>query len=245
MTGPGVMAQTKERYQGMPNVFDQMLPKTSQATPSSNAVTPSDTKMATLWSAGLRLAGSLRILTILPLTGHRVETHDGDMEQDLLYQSAPDRDGRWIRFLARVRASSLDHQLATGRMPRSGRVLAVRARQIVSPAGRRELAKCWSDVMDLASRPPVPLSPRGPLCRGRIAAAEPDLREMISVLTGGLPITARGAAMASWLLIDGTGPLHNHRSPLDLSAEARAATWQLTGGAEVWSATSSALRLDN
>jgi len=47
---------------------------------------------------------------------------------------------------------------------------------------------------------------RGPLCRGRIAAAERDVHEMLAILTGTLPVTARGAAMASVLLSDGTGP---------------------------------------
>ena len=79
----------------------------------------------------------------------------------------------------------------------------------------------------LAGRPPSALRSRGPLCRGRIAAAEGDVREMLAVLTGALPITARGAAMASVLLSDGTGPLHNRRSPLDLGAEIRHATRQM------------------
>lgn len=50
---------------------------------------------------------------------------------------------------------------------------------------------------------------------------------MISVLIGGRPIDARGAAMASWLLRDGTGPLYNRRSPVDLGAAVREATRQM------------------
>jgi hypothetical protein len=41
------MAHTKERYHRTPNIADQWLPKISQATPSSNALTPSETTMAT------------------------------------------------------------------------------------------------------------------------------------------------------------------------------------------------------
>lgn len=61
----------------------------------------------------------------------------------------------------------------------------------------------------------------------------------LAALTGALPIAARGATMASVLLSDGTGPLHNHRSPLDLGAAVREATRQIdpsadapTGGAD-------------
>lgn len=165
------------------------------------------------------------------------------MNSDLLLHFAPDhaaphhsrphRDGLRSRFLARVLAPSLDRQLAGGRQPRSGRALAVHAREVVSPAGRLELAHRWIGVLELASRPPVPRTPRGPLCRARIADAEHDVREMIAVLAGGLPIASRGAAMASLLLRDGTGPLHNDRSPQDLGAAVREATYQMASPADV------------
>jgi hypothetical protein len=71
------------------------------------------------------------------------------------------------------------------------------------------------------------LLPPAPLCRSRAAAAERGLREMTAVLTGDLPIATRGAAMASWLLSDGTGPLRNHHSAPGLSAAVREAARQL------------------
>ncbi len=148
------------------------------------------------------------------------------MTTDLLLRSASHDNRPWGRFLARVLAPSRDRQLATGCPPGSSRALAIRARQIVSPAGRRELARGWGHVLDLGRRPPVPRTPRGPLCRGRIAA-EREVREMLAVLAGALPIAARGAAMASVLLSDGTGPLHSRRSPLDLGAAVREATRQM------------------
>src|SRR5450756_2832852 len=90
-----------------------------------------------------KLAGSLRILSILPLTSARVEAHDREMTTDLLLRSAS-YDGRpWDRLLARLRAPSLDRQLVAGCPPGSTRALAIRARQVVSPAGRRELAQRW------------------------------------------------------------------------------------------------------
>ena len=170
-------------------------------------------------------------MSILPLTGARVEAHAGGMTNNLLLRSAPHGNRPWDRFLARVRAPSLDRQLATESLPGSSRALAIRARRIVSPAGRRELVGGWDHVLDVARRPPVPRTPRGPLCRSRIAAAEGDVREMLAVLMGAPPIAARGAAMASVLLADGTGPLHSRRSPLDLGAAVREATRQMNPSA--------------
>jgi hypothetical protein len=143
------------------------------------------------------------------------------------YSAAPDQGRPWDRLAARLLASSLDRQLAAGRSPQSSQALAIRAQRIVSPAGRRELAQYWAHVLDLSVRPPMPLPLHGPLRRGAVAAAERDVREMIEVLNGGQPIAARGAALASWLLSDGTGPLHNQRSPLELSAAVQDATRQM------------------
>jgi len=50
---------------------------------------------------------------------------------------------------------------------------------------------------------------------------------MLAVLAGPVPVAARGVAMVSVLLTDGTGPLHNRRSALDLGAAVREATTQM------------------
>ncbi len=105
--------------------------------------------------------------------------------------------------------------------------MAIRAQQLVAPAGRRSLAEGWARVLDRAHRPPVPRTPRVRLCRDRIIAAEGDVRELLATLAGPSPIAASGAAMASLLLTDGTGPLYNHRSARDLGAAVREATRQL------------------
>ena len=51
-----------------------------------------------------------------------------------------------------------------------------------------------------------------PLCRDRIAAAEPGIRELIACLRAPLPVPAQGVAAASLLLTDATGPLYHRRS---------------------------------
>ena len=166
-------------------------------------------------------------MTKMPLIRVRVEAHDGDMTTDQLPRSASCDRRRWERWLARVRAPSLDQQLAAG-CPAASTLLALRAREIVSPAGRRELAQRWEHVLDQARRPPVPRTPRAPLCRDRITAAEPEVRDMLAVLRGPFPVTVRGAAAASSLLSDGTGPLHNRRSRRGLDAAVREAARLMT-----------------
>jgi hypothetical protein len=134
----------------------------------------------------------------------------------------------WDRWLTRVSAPFLDSRLAAGYPEGTSRALAFRAQQISSPAGRRELAARWAHVLEQGRRPPVPRSPRAPLCRDRLAAAEDDVQAMIAVLTGPLPVSARGAASASSLLSDGTGPLYDGHSPVGLREAVRDATRQMT-----------------
>ena len=149
------------------------------------------------------------------------------MTTDQLLRPVPYRDRPWDRLLARARAASLDRQLAAGRPAAASRALSLRAQEITSAAGRRELAQYWDHVLEEAFRPPVPRTPRAPLCRDRIAAAEISVRDMLGVLRGPFPVSARGAAMASSLLSDGTGPVHDRHSPLDLDAAVRKATRQM------------------
>ncbi len=154
------------------------------------------------------------------------------MKAQLLYESpahdtTPKLERPWDRLLAGALAPSLDRQLAAGRPPRSSQTLAIRAREIATPTARRELARRWTNVLDQASRQSVPRFVRAPLQRDAVIAGQQDLHEMISVLTSGRPIDARGAAMASALLRDGTGPLYNRGSLVDLGAVVRAATRQM------------------
>src|ERR1700722_20658661 len=110
---------------------------------------------------------------------------------------------RWDRVRARLLASSLDRQLAEGRAPESTQLLATRAAQLVSIPMRRELARDFHRVLELANRAAAPRSPRVLAARESITDVEPDLREMVAKLA--TPTSARGVAMARLLLTDGTG----------------------------------------
>ncbi len=127
-------------------------------------------------------------------------------------------------LLARAFGASLDRQLAAGRPPEATSLLAARAQDIVSPSSRRALAANWDHLLRAAH---APISRTTFVRAGRIAAAEPAIRELARRLTTALPVAARGVAMASVLLTDAAGPVYNARSPVTLAAALEAATAQL------------------
>ena len=98
------------------------------------------------------------------------------------------------RVLARMFGASLDRQLAAGQAAESDRLLAARAQHIVSLPRRHALARDWEHLLDVARRAPTPAVP---LCRDRIAAAEPGIRELVACLRAPLPVPAQGVAAAS------------------------------------------------
>lgn len=124
----------------------------------------------------------------------------------------------WDRAIARLLAPRLDRQLAAGQAPESGRYLATRARQLVSPTLRRTLGQNWGGVLDRASKPPTSRTARVQLPGERVIGAEHELRTMIERLSAPVPTPARGVAMASRLLSDGAGPLYNRRCQVGLNA---------------------------
>ena len=134
---------------------------------------------------------------------------------------------RWIRLATQLLASSLDHKLAQGRSPESSRLLAARAQLLVSPVSRRELVDNWENLLVQARRPPAMRNPRVLCNREYIIACESDIREMLNALLAPLPSPARGTAMASWLLRDGTGPIYNRGLSGDLGISLREVIAQL------------------
>jgi hypothetical protein len=122
----------------------------------------------------------------------------------------------WTRFVARLRAGSLDRQLAQGRPPESNRFFAARAHVLASRAMRTALAAGLAHVLSEARRSPVMCARRTPLNRDSISACETEIHQAYDALLTPLPTPARGAAMISWLLSDGTGPLYNRHRSSDL-----------------------------
>jgi len=150
--------------------------------------------------------------------------------QILTAERPPVRSDRLLRPLAALMGRTLDRRLASGHSPGSGRLVAARAGQLASVPARRELVRDWQRVLDQALRPPRPRNPHAPLCRDRLFDAAGALQAMLAALSVSGPVSARGVAMARLLLSDGTGPLYNRRSPVDLSTALWAMTARLDPG---------------
>ncbi len=70
-------------------------------------------------------------------------------------------------------------------------------------------------------------NPRVPCNRESIIACETYIGRMLDALLAPVPSPARGTAIASWLLRDGTGPIYNHLLSDDLGISLREAIAQL------------------
>jgi hypothetical protein len=149
------------------------------------------------------------------------------IDPDNGHQIVPPYNRAWTRFVTRLRAGTLDRQLARGRPPEANRFLAARAQVLASLSMRIGLAGCLAHVLREARRPPDPRDRRAPLCRSNIVACETEIQQAHDALLTPLPAPARGAATISWLLSDGTGPLYNRHRSNDLRVALRDATAQL------------------
>jgi|HubBroStandDraft_1064217.scaffolds.fasta_scaffold13027_2 hypothetical protein len=130
---------------------------------------------------------------------------------------SPYGEGGSGRILSLLRSSYLDRQLASGAPLGWSPSLATRARRITSTQRIRRLAENWERLLQVAHRPAGIRTPRVPLCRDRILAAEAEILELVVALSEARFESAAGVATASMLLRDGTGPLYNRRCKTDLA----------------------------
>ncbi|MGN6169726.1 MAG: hypothetical protein ACTHQQ_16375 [Solirubrobacteraceae bacterium] len=132
------------------------------------------------------------------------------------------------RLEARLRARQLDQALASGEPAESTPALALRARRLTALADRRAKAATYRRVLreasEEASRSYMRITPR----RGRVVAASAALSRLAEALAQPGPVAARGAAEASLLLTDGTGPLYNSANQASLEGYALRALADLT-----------------
>jgi hypothetical protein len=64
---------------------------------------------------------------------------------------------------------------------------------------------------------------RVPICRDRVRDSSEEFGDLIRRLLAGGPVAARGVALASVLLSDGSGPLYHRANPDDVRARVREA----------------------
>jgi hypothetical protein len=129
----------------------------------------------------------------------------------------------WVQRLeCRVLADRLDRTLAAGIAPETDVLLALRAQRLAGSASRLELARCLERILDAAAESPRGLGPHASLAvLGRVNEFRPDLEALVDHLMAPVPLSARGVALVSLLLRDGTGPLYRYESRTNLGVLAR------------------------
>jgi hypothetical protein len=112
-----------------------------------------------------------------------------------------------VRLSAWWHRAELDHQLAAGADPVHGTPLHLRAEQLSSRAERVQLARAFEDVLREARRRPPVSGVREPLRRREIRECDEDILALAHRLEDERAIDVQGAAMATLLLSDPSGPL--------------------------------------
>lgn len=157
--------------------------------------------------------------------------------------SASPRD----RLMARVRASRLDSDLASGASPDATVALALRAQTLIAPRTRREVAEGARRLLATAIQAPAagrsqepsadglrvqaagrlrtqsarPLNV--PVCGDRIRESAQELGDLIRRLLANAPVAPRGVALASAMLSDGSGPVYHRANADDMRSRIREA----------------------
>jgi hypothetical protein len=151
----------------------------------------------------------------------------------------PQLDRPALALRARVFASrrSRDEALAAGASPLWTPELALRARQLVSRGSRQQLATRLERLVNEATRSVPPRAVAVPRPRRAILEAQTSMFSIASCLRDERPVYARGMALLSRLLSDGSGPAYNPcaggslRHALGAIAAALDGQWRTRGSA--------------
>jgi hypothetical protein len=137
--------------------------------------------------------------------------------------SDPTRPSLGLRVRTRRQRNRLDSELARGVDPTASAELALRAAQLRSASGRRELANALvKTVGDARGSNLGAFRMKTRRQHAAIREAADDVLALVVRLRDGEPIDVRGAAMTARLLNDGASPLHQD-SGQDLRHAIRAA----------------------
>jgi hypothetical protein len=139
-----------------------------------------------------------------------------------------DRPALALRFRVSVHRRLLDEDLARGDSPLRSVALALRAQQLVALRSRERLARALERLVERAERPPSPTE-IVPLPHREILDARAGLLRLAGRLGDARPVYARGVAMVSQLVCDGTGPAFTPRAGVALRRAIAAAADALEG----------------
>jgi hypothetical protein len=135
--------------------------------------------------------------------------------------------GRIVAYALRWR---LDAALAGGADPAADRLLACRAEQLTSSAGRRRLAEGVRETVERATLP-RPLGAEVPVAARSVRACSGPLLALARRLGSDYPIAAASAASVQMLLADGGSPLYEPGSAIALEDAVGSALIELASGA--------------
>lgn len=121
------------------------------------------------------------------------------------------RVGMRDRLIARMRAVSLDGELAAGADPDSRALLTLRAHRLLRPGVRKRLSRGLQRLIDLAHRPPRAATHIA-LPSQQILAVAPVIEQLAERLGGNGPLDVRGVALTQLLLTDPASPLFQRPS---------------------------------
>jgi hypothetical protein len=117
------------------------------------------------------------------------------------------------RCRARLRASSLDAQVARGADPVASDALSARAAQLQSPKTRSRLAVGLLGAVEIANRPQDGHGAALSVRKAQVRGCESLFGELAERLRDDGPLGVQGLAMASLMMSDGGGPLYHETSP--------------------------------
>jgi hypothetical protein len=124
------------------------------------------------------------------------------------------------RVRARLRAGTLDRELAEGACPEASVDLALHAAHLCEATQRRVLAGTLSRI---ASATDSPAASAAPISTWAVQRARPELSAVLDRLGSSGPLGVGGVARLRCLLTDGGGPLYRPSAPGQLSRELAAA----------------------
>jgi hypothetical protein len=139
-----------------------------------------------------------------------------------------DRPTLAVRVHVSTHRPSLDQELARGDSPLGSAALAFRARQLVARRNRDRLARALARLVERAAQPPLP-SEIVWVPRWEILDARTALLGLADRLREARPVYARGVAMVSRLVQDGSGPAFTRGAGVALRRAIAAAADALEG----------------
>jgi hypothetical protein len=116
--------------------------------------------------------------------------------------------GFWDRILARVRARTLDERLLAGVPPEESRLLMARSAILLAPENRSDVARALSEMLDSAQHARMNYMRAQVVLRDfELVKARSQILDLVQVLEGDAPVSARGVILADRLIRDGGSPM--------------------------------------